>query len=543
MRNRWSTACVGVLITGSGLLIVPPTLGAAPVQVSASAPTTTRAAAPGDHVEITVMTQNIMYGGDDYDLETGEYCAKVDGCDRAFFRLRNIIRKSDADIVGLQEPERNVARMARLLGWNASPAAHVISRFPIIEVPKANGLYVFVAIRPNRVVAVSNVHLSSDPYGPDMVVAGDPIKKVLAAQRAFQVRDIRPNLKALPRLVEQGIPVILTGDFNSPSHLDWTADAAAARPDVIKYPVRWPVSAKLAKAGFVDSYREIHPDPVGMPAFTWTPGGPAGTDFINDRIDWILHAGAVTAIDSKIVGEKGAPAEADVELAVPAPYPTDHRGVVSTLSVTPTAPPRFASTQPRPITSGDTITVSYRAPRQRHDRLLLMKRVDGRLHTVKAIKTPKNFSYGKRVQIGKHLDGKYQLVLRSPSGRILSNQSLFVYQPRERPRVSTLKGRYRFKQPIGVRFSKAPGMRLDWVGIFPCKRGGKCGDAYSYVRYGYTGSRVQGSLKISKVFPPMVYREGWPIPPGRYVIRLFADDSYKQYAQSPRFTVAGPNSR
>ena len=103
--------------------------------------------------------------------------------------------------------------------------------------------------------------------------------------------------------------------------------------------------------------------------------------------------------------------------------------------------------------------------------------------------------------------------------------------------MRTLKDTYRFKQPIKVRFTKAPGMRLDWVGIFPCKRNGKCGDVYSYVRYGYTGSRVQGTVRISKVFPPMVYREGWPIPPGQYVIRLFADDSYKQYAQSPRFTV------
>ncbi len=38
----------------------------------------------------------------------------------------------------------------------------------------------------------------------------------------------------------------------------------------------------------------------------------------------------------------------------------------------------------------------------------------------------------------------------------------------------------------------------------------------------------------------MVYREGWPIKPGPYVIRLFADDSYKPYAQSPRFTVLKP---
>ncbi len=387
---------------------------------------------------------------------TGEYCAEVDGCDRAFFRLRNIIRNSGADIVGLQEPERNVARMARLLGWHASPAAHVISRFPIIE-------------QPNRVVAVSNVHLSSDPYGPDMMAAGDSMKEILAAERAFRVRDIRPNLKGLPPLVEQGIPVILTGDFNSPSHLDWTAEAAVARPDVIKYPVRWPVSAKLAKAGFVDSYREIHPDPVSMPAFTWTPGGPEGTDYIKDRIDWILHAGAVTTLDSKIVGEFGAPAEASVEMAVRAPYPTDHRGVLSTLSVAPVAPPVFASTQPRPITSGDRITIAYHAPRQRHDRLLLMQRVDGRLRG-EGDQDPERLQYDKSVKIGKHFDGKYHLVLRSRSGRTVSNQSLFVYSPVNAQECERSRAGTRSSSPSGSGSPRRPGCVLTGSASSPASR-------------------------------------------------------------------------
>lgn len=532
MRTRSLTAALAAAtLVGTAIFVTQPSQ--AVVDTSQSVVRAAALRAP-ETVRIKVMSQNIMYGGDDYDLQTGEYCAKLDSCMEAFHRLRNVIVKSGADVVGLQEPERNVAKMARLLGWHASPAAHVISRFPIIEPPRANGLYVFVAVRPNLVVAVSNVHLSSDPWGPDMVAAGEPLEKVLAAERAFRVRDIRPNLRGLPPLVDQGIPVILTGDFNSPSHLDWTEEVAAVRPNVVKYPVRWPVSARLAEAGFVDSYREANPDPVAKMGFTWTPGGPSGSmaDYIPDRIDWILHSGAVSTVDSLIVGEQDAPTRASVELAVKAPYPSDHRGVLSTLDVTPGVPPAYASTKPKPITAGDQITVKYHAP---HDLRAVLTDPGGR--KVAAIATPGQ-SGRTHVKIGARLDGKYLITLRRPgSDRAVSKQPIFVYQPGEKPTVRTSKASYRFKQPLKVRFTKAPGMRLDWVGIFPCKRNGKCGDDYSYVRYGYTGSRVQGTVRITKVFPPMVYREGWPIKPGQYVIRLFADDSYQRYAQSPRFTI------
>ena len=41
-------------------------------------------------------------------------------------------------------------------------------------------------------------------------------------------------------------PVIMAGDYNSPSHLDWTARAAHLRGDLA---VEWPVSKRMAEAG------------------------------------------------------------------------------------------------------------------------------------------------------------------------------------------------------------------------------------------------------------------------------------------------------
>ena len=90
------------------------------------------------------------------------------------------------------------------------------------------------------------------------------------------------------------------------------------------------MSRALADAGFRDSYREVHPDPVAVPGFTWTPGGPESVpNEVHDRIDWVLASGRARAVESEIVGERGGP---DVDIAIE-PYPTDHRGVVSTFVV------------------------------------------------------------------------------------------------------------------------------------------------------------------------------------------------------------------
>ena len=98
----------------------------------------------------------------------------------------------------------------------------------------------------------------------------------------------------------------------------------------------WPVSEALADAGFRDSYREVHPDPVAVPGFTWTPPGTLESvpDEVHDRIDWVLVQGPAETLGTKLVGEAGGP-DVDIERD---PYPTDHRGVVSTFRVEPAEP-------------------------------------------------------------------------------------------------------------------------------------------------------------------------------------------------------------
>jgi len=94
---------------------------------------------------ISVMSYNIENGG-----------AQVD-----FNKTAEAIKKSGADVVGIQEAWGNTARLAKAVGWKYyDQRQHIISRFPLFEAPE---------LLPDKMVAMANMHLPDEPYGPDMV--------------------------------------------------------------------------------------------------------------------------------------------------------------------------------------------------------------------------------------------------------------------------------------------------------------------------------------------------------------------------------------
>lgn len=65
------------------------------------------------------------------------------------------------------------------------------------------------------------------------------------------------------------MPLLVGGDWNCPSHLDWTEDTARVYRYRRALPL--PVSRAMKQTGFIDTYREIHGNPVQSPGITWTP--------------------------------------------------------------------------------------------------------------------------------------------------------------------------------------------------------------------------------------------------------------------------------
>ena len=261
-------------------------------------------------ITIRVMVFNIENGGTGVDL------AKV----------VEAVRRADPDMVALEEAMGNTARIADALGWSAASArTHVLSRYPLAEPPDADGRFIYVEIEPGRAVAIVNVHLPAEPFGPAVLTAGGSMAEAIRLEERTRLEPLRRSLAVLPDLAAKEIPVFLLGDFNAPLDLDW------------------PVSRALAEAGLRDAWREIHPDTLAEPGLTWPAARPPiGHDdpvpgAREDRIDGMFAAGSSTTSDCRLVGEAGC---RDVALSVE-PWPSDHRAIVATFQVRPGLMPDF----------------------------------------------------------------------------------------------------------------------------------------------------------------------------------------------------------
>jgi hypothetical protein len=113
--------------------------------ISPVAPVAPAVGGPGSETAVVrVLNLNIFYGGDELDLRTGSWCLRPAGCSETLEQVIHIIGSSGADIVGIEEGEHNAGVIADALGWYASDRTQVISRFPIVDPPGADGLYVSI---------------------------------------------------------------------------------------------------------------------------------------------------------------------------------------------------------------------------------------------------------------------------------------------------------------------------------------------------------------------------------------------------------------
>lgn len=140
-------------------------------------------------------------------------------------------------------------------------------------------------------------------------------------------------------------PVILIGDFNEPSYLDWTIGTKNMY-DHHNTVINWPITKDLLDNGFIDAFRAYYPDEVTHPGMTWPSfvdglGSTSWTPLADerDRIDYIMYKGAgINTSFASIVGPKKVYAYGTVDssmldttLASDLEWPSDHRGVLAIL--------------------------------------------------------------------------------------------------------------------------------------------------------------------------------------------------------------------
>ncbi|MBS2010410.1 MAG: endonuclease/exonuclease/phosphatase family protein [Cyanobacteria bacterium SZAS TMP-1] len=249
----------------------------------------------------------------------------------------NLIRISGADIVGLQESEKESAKIASALGSNYIQNGYtaLLTRFKVESVsPGGSGL--ILRTDGGQKLAFFNRHLFYKPYQPYQLL-GIPYQdsafikteaEAIAESKRARGSDVADALKDISSLEKPTTPTILVGDFNEPSHLDWTEAAAKAGRHPVK--VSWPSTRAFADVGFRDAYRELYPDEMKYPGFTWTPTTkPSDARDHHDRIDFILYRGKGIKLKSvNIIGENKENAT-----IVVSPYPSDHRAVTAVFEI------------------------------------------------------------------------------------------------------------------------------------------------------------------------------------------------------------------
>jgi endonuclease/exonuclease/phosphatase family metal-dependent hydrolase len=257
----------------------------------------------------------------------------------------NAILLAKADIVGIQETRSprgdTLEDLAKLLGWNYDEGSCIVTRYEIVEHFKGGKDYkggIKVKLASDKHAYIFNLHLPSHPYQPYQLLGIRPkwhkhtnnitfIKteaETIEWAKKARGAEIRKLLRQIKSIPDKEAPVFVVGDFNEPSHLDWTEAAAKAGRHPIK--VKYPTSTEMAKAGFRDSYRTIYPDEMKNPGITWSPAYKVGDPRTHhDRIDYVYFKGnSLEVKEVKILGEN----EENADLVMN-PYPSDHRAVVA----------------------------------------------------------------------------------------------------------------------------------------------------------------------------------------------------------------------
>lgn len=274
--------------------------------------------------------------------------------------IADVILRTGADIVCVNEPPGSSDPILPLLqasdpNWRRRGGSdgriniHLYARFLIEPDPlqPANPTVHRVRVSPTQSVFVHTIHWwPAGGYGPDVVqkcVRADDVRG-LATQVLAQVSipgTYRRTLDAVKSHLESGEPVVILGDFNEPSHLDWTDDYAARGADrwvgnpsgrPLRPAIAWAGSRALMGAGLRDAYRTVFPDPVAKPGNTWTPPYATGTpgrkpweDQVLDRIDMIYYGGGLEVVSAAVVGESAETSD----LVIAGPWPSDHRAVLA----------------------------------------------------------------------------------------------------------------------------------------------------------------------------------------------------------------------
>jgi endonuclease/exonuclease/phosphatase family metal-dependent hydrolase len=269
---------------------------------------------------LKVLQWNIWHGG----VHT------VNGVDR----IAELIAHTNADVITMQEAYGAQQKLAEALSFNLqTPAKNanlaIFSRYLMVQQPSNDQFKSSVAkiSLPNqKPLLIANWWLRyaykyeyTDYYPNPGFNTEDWIKEDLTLNTVDATKNMDRDID--PLLKDKSYAVIIGGDFNSGSHLDWTLRAA---PLHYGYgPVALPTSQLMMGRGYIDSFRELNPDELTH------QGGTFAVIFGHlqtSRIDFLYHKkDGLKVRSSKII--RTAPDIDDI-------WPSDHAAVLTVFDTT-----------------------------------------------------------------------------------------------------------------------------------------------------------------------------------------------------------------
>jgi endonuclease/exonuclease/phosphatase family metal-dependent hydrolase len=200
-----------------------------------------------------------------------------------------------ADVIFLQEiAEYNLEHMANSLNMQILNVNYTEYTCVLINPRKLSVIDNFHVkiVRGRKPIYIGAIHLDDIPSIPHHLnqIVYKSSKHIPLSYSLDKVLSICKE-RRLPRLKKElkqsdGCErAIIAGDFNEPSHFDLDG-------------INTPVSKTMAKNGFVDTYRYIHPS---EPGYTW----PAGKYYKNEpqqRVDFIYTRG-IKILHSAVFGD------------------------------------------------------------------------------------------------------------------------------------------------------------------------------------------------------------------------------------------------